>query len=63
MDDMFEKGRSAVGAEYHRSTLTDEKVRAIKSDRRTQVVIAKEYGVSRTNISAIKLGRAWAHVT
>ena len=62
ISDMVSKGRGAIGAKYHRSNLTDEKVKAIKADIRTQDVIANEYGVSRTNISAIKTGRAWAHV-
>jgi hypothetical protein len=62
MDDMFSKGRGAVGAAYKRSELTDELVLRIKIDKRTQLEIAKDYGVSRTNISAIKTGRAWSHV-
>lgn len=62
LTDMTSKGRAAVGSDYHRSNLTDEDVKAIKADTRKQLVIAKEYGVSRTNISAIKTGRAWKHV-
>jgi hypothetical protein len=62
MNDMFSKDRGAVGAAYKRSELTDELVLRIKIDKRTQLEIAKDYGVSRTNISAIKTGRAWSHV-
>lgn len=40
--------------------LTVEQARAIKADPRKQVVIAKEYGVSASNISSIKCGKNWA---
>jgi hypothetical protein len=39
-----------------RPRLSDEQVRAIRLDRRTQVVIAAEYGVRGSQISRIKSG-------
>ena len=62
MADMYSKKRGAVGADYHRSTLTDDLVAKLKADGRTQDEIAKDYGIARTTVSAIKTGRAWKHV-
>lgn len=39
--------------------LTYEKAEAIRVDARTQVVIALDYGISRSMVSAIKVGRTW----
>ena len=39
--------------------LTVEAVAAIRSDSRSQAVIAAEYGVSRSHISNVKAGRKW----
>lgn len=60
--DMISKKRNIVGADCGKSLLTDDDVGKIRNDTRVQSIIAKEYGVSRTNISAIKTGRAWKHV-
>jgi len=47
----------------HRFTKLDEdKVRAIRADRRTGAVIAAKYGVSITTINEIKQRRAWKWV-
>ncbi len=51
------------GSESHLSKLTEEQVAQIKSDPRTQVVIAQAYGVTQTAISSIKRGLTWKHVT
>jgi hypothetical protein len=39
--------------------LTDEKVRAIREDRRPSRVVAAEYGVSHTAILRIRRGERW----
>lgn len=41
--------------------LTELQARAIRRDKRVQRVIATEYGVSRSLVSAIKVGRTWNH--
>ena len=59
--DMAAKGRGrAPAGEAHRSAkLTAADVAAIRADGRTPRIIAAEYGVSRPQISAIRLGKNW----
>jgi hypothetical protein len=45
--------------EPHHRKLTDEQVKAIRLDRRSQSVIAREYGIAQAGISLIKSGRRW----
>lgn len=61
MDDMVQKGRNARprGDMSATSILREEQVRKIMIDDRPGVVIAKEYGVARTTIYAIKGGQNW----
>ena len=42
--------------------LTVRDVLAVRADTRSQAAIAREYGVSQTCISRIKLRKKWAHV-
>jgi len=42
--------------------LTDEQVLAIRDDSRTQVEIAREYGIAQSAISFIKSRRNWSHL-
>jgi len=62
--DKVTKGRAAkpeIRGERHRcAKLTEAQVLAIRADARTQAVIAAEYGVTRENISQIKLLKGWA---
>lgn len=51
------------GAAIHQAKLTDDQVRDIYQDTRTQAVIAKEYGVHQSTVSLIKSGRSWTHAT
>lgn len=44
------------------SKLTKDQVAAIKSDVRTNMAIAKDYGVNHRTVSAIKTGIIWVHV-
>jgi hypothetical protein len=61
--DMFEKGRSApprVAGEAHgRAKLTLEDVEAIRADKRHQRTIARDYGVSKSQIGNIKRAENW----
>lgn len=50
------------GAGQHKALLTDDDVRAIRTDHRKQHEIAAQYGISRTNVSLIKSRRSWKHV-
>lgn len=55
MRDRGEKGRTS-------SKLTEDDVRAIRADTRTQREIAKDYGVCQQEISRIKARLRWNHV-
>ena len=63
-DDMIGKGRKALvsGEEHHQAKLTESDVRAIRSDRRNQYVIAADYSVARPTIGKIKQRVTWRHV-
>lgn len=60
--DAVAKGRTARGIGNGMAKLTEEIVRAIFSDSRTQNVIAAEYGVSQSRISSIKRKASWGHI-
>lgn len=53
--------RSAAtrGARNPRARLTDEQVRFIRQSHELGTVLAKSFGVSKGQISAIKRGKAW----
>jgi hypothetical protein len=66
MKDASSKGRMStwkrLSGEHHgRAKLTPEQVNAIKMDLRSRREIAKEYGVSLSRVSKIKLGVTWNH--
>jgi hypothetical protein len=56
------KGRDAFGVANGLAKLTDDKVRCIRSDARSTTQIAKDYGVSRACIYAVKELQTWRHV-
>lgn len=64
--DMDAKGRrrqiNVRGTAHYAARLTEDQVRAIRSDTRTQVVIAAEYGTTQGMVSCIKLGKKWKSV-
>ena len=64
MEDRDRDGTTAQnsGEQHGRSKLTEEQVRAIRADARSQRVIAKEYGVTQRNISMIKRRESWKHI-
>ena len=64
MEDLTQKGYkvSAKGERHGRVKLTNEQVMMIRKDNRTQVVIAGDYGVSRSRISHIQRKLSWRHI-
>lgn len=64
MDDMVAKGRSDApkGEDHHDAKLTEEQVRAIRADPRSQRAIAADYGLSQSAIAHIKTRRNWRHI-
>lgn len=60
--DMVAKRRHRFGVRHHKAKLSDDEVRAIRSDPRMQIDIADEYGVTQGLIGMIKRGEIWTHV-
>lgn len=64
--DMDKKGRRArVGPQGERAPsakLTEDQVRAIRSDERSRNVVAVEYGVRKSAIYKIRRRATWRHV-
>jgi hypothetical protein len=65
MDDMVARGRCRNGVQRGerngRARLTEAQARAILADPRIYRVIAREYGVSRSTVGALKCGQNWKH--
>ena len=65
MEDMARKGRSKKGRPGTRgqasgmAKLTEDQVRAIRTDRRTLTEVAKDYGICFQTVSLIRLRKNW----
>ena len=57
------RGRSAMGERNARSKITSEIAKKIFDDERSYSVISKIYGIHKSTICQIKLGKTWSHVT
>lgn len=55
-------GRGPNGARNPRAKLCEELVRRIRADRRSQTVIAADFGVDQTTVSSIRLRKTWPEV-
>ena len=67
MTDMVNKGRQpggamVIGEDHGNAKLTENQVREIRADSRTQREIAAAYGVHQALISGIKLRKSWRHM-
>ncbi len=66
MRDMHRKGRwrgsDRRGENHHMVKLTEQDVLAIRKDSGTITDMAQRWGMSRTNIWAIRSGKLWKHV-
>lgn len=62
MRDMVERNRQTFGEKNPQAFLTEEKVKAIHADPRTQSEIAEAYGVTTSTVSTIKTGSTWKHL-
>lgn len=60
--DSVQKERHARGENSGHAVLTDEQVLAIRSDTRTQSIIAEEYGISGSHVCGIQRGKFWKHL-
>lgn len=63
--DRHAKGRSNAprGATHPRARLTEKDVRSIRDDRRSNPIIAAEYGVQKAAIAKIKRRENWASIS
>lgn len=64
--DMDSKGRrrsNAGGERNGRAKITGEQALAIYCDQRPNAVIARDFGLTATNVGYIKSGKTWANVT
>lgn len=65
MDDKEKKGRGHVnpkGIAHHKNKLTEAQVLSIRVDKRSPLVIGKEYGISRRTVWAIRTKKNWTHL-
>jgi len=60
--DMVNKGRSKKGGKHWAAMFTDEEIRAIRKDTRSQREIARSYFTTQSRVSLIKSRKAWGHV-
>lgn len=61
--DKADKGRAPRGETHPQAKFTNAQIRAIYTDSRPYPLIVAEYGISKPQISGIKSGKFWAHVT
>jgi hypothetical protein len=50
------------GTQCHFAKLTEDQVRAIRSDERSSRVVAEAYGIDPTNVWQIRTRRTWQHI-
>ena len=55
-------GTYQCGEQIPSSKLTEDDIRAIRADSRLHRIVAKDYGVTPSNISCIRRRESWAHV-
>jgi len=60
--DREDAGRTKRGVDLPQALLTEDDVRAIRSDNRRKQTIADEFGVSQPLVSMIQLRQRWGHV-
>ncbi len=56
------KGRGAFGTRHGHAKLTEDQVRAIRIDSRSQSKIGADYGIHQHQVSLIKRRLNWGHV-
>lgn len=55
--------KTSPGEKNGMAKLTEQQVLSILSDKRVQHIIAKEYNIKQSTVSAIKTGKIWSHLT
>ena len=63
MRDAISKGRKDYTGESNANVkLTNEQVRSIRNDERTQREIAEDFNITQVCVSLIKRGKSWTHL-
>lgn len=62
MRDRSAKGRAPIGEKAGLARLTEEQVRAIRLDMRSNSALGRTYGVHRKTIEYIRIRRTWKHL-
>lgn len=60
--DKRKHGTYLYGEKCHTTSITEDQAIAILNDERKYIDIAKDYGVSKSTVGAIKNGVAWKHL-
>lgn len=58
----FKLGINKFGQDHHSAKLTEAQVMAILNNKESHAKLGKIYGVSRSNIGAIKNKKSWRHI-
>lgn len=61
--DKMNKGRCLYGEKHCLVKITEEQAMSILSDPRSNYAIGKEYGISNQQVSRIKTGKRWRHLS
>lgn len=62
IQDKVDKGRQARGEKQRLAKLTEGQILAIRADTRSLRLIAKDYNIDYTHVSAIKRRKVWKHI-
>lgn len=60
--DRYARDRAPIGADHHKSKLTEADVLAIRASDKPHTELAKEYGVSPGGIWSLRTRRTWKHI-
>jgi len=64
--DMIKKGRQRTGRlagiKHGMSKISEDDVRTIRASKQTAPVLAKQFGISRSNVGMIRTGKTWRHL-
>jgi hypothetical protein len=62
VEDKMSRGRQTLGSVNGMSRLTENQVLSIRFDSRIQSIIAKDFGITQSMVSKIKLKTSWKHL-
>ena len=60
--DKVERGRQARGSHNGNAKLTECDVLRIRADKRDALIVAKEYGITRTHVYYLRSKQSWNHL-